>query len=320
LKRAALLCAAFAADVLLGDPRWWPHPVRGFAALASAGERVARKFTHTDPRREAIAGALIAAGIVCFTYGSSRASVTASAERDASLGVACELLLAWTTLATRDLLAEARAVTLALEAGSLEEARHRLARIVGRDTAALDESEIARATIETLAESACDGIVAPLCALAAGGVPLALAFKAASTLDSLIGHNESPYTYFGRFAARLDDVACWLPARLTALGIASFATLSGGSSSAAFATWRADGRFHASPNAGRPEAAMAGALGVRLGGANAYDGVVRPAAYLGADFRPPQVADIRRAMRLISLVASGTAVALCACSVAYDAR
>jgi len=320
VKRAALLCTAFASDLLLGDPHWFPHPVRGFGALAALGERSARCFTRDDAKREAVAGTLLALAIVSFAYAAASVTGKSVAERDARLGSAYELVLAWTTLATRDLLAEARAVAAALEAGDLELARRRLGRIVGRDTVLLDESEIARAVIETLAESVCDGVVAPLCALAAGGVPLALAFKAASTLDSLIGHNEPPYTYFGRFAARLDDVACWLPARLTALGIALFAVLGGGSTRAAFATWRADGGRHPSPNAGRPEAALAGALGVRLGGTNIYDGIVRRSAYLGASFRAPQSADIQRAERLISLVAYGAAASLCLASFVFDAR
>jgi hypothetical protein len=165
-----------------------------------------------------------------------------------------------------DPIVEASAVTARLEYGDVCGAQRYVARIVGRDTAQLDAPEIARATIETLAESACDGIIAPLLALAIGGVPLALAFKAASTLDSMIGHIEPPYTFLGRASARLDDVACYLPARITAFLIAGCAPLVGADARRAFAVLRADGHRHRSPNAGRPEAAMAGALGVRLGG------------------------------------------------------
>jgi adenosylcobinamide-phosphate synthase len=209
---------------------------------------------------------------------------------------AWQVLLTWTTLATRSLLDESLAVIRALEANDLVLARKRLARIVGRDTADLDESEIARALIETLAESACDGIVAPLFWLAVGGVPAAMAYKAINTLDSTIGHPEPPYRHFGRLAARMDDGANFIPARLTALGIVAAAKFQGGR------IWLRDGGLHASPNAGQSEAAMAGALGVRLGGANTYDGRLRLAPVLNAEGRRPMARDARAALSIVAIV------------------
>jgi adenosylcobinamide-phosphate synthase len=203
-----------------------------------------------------------------------------------------------------DPIVEASAVTARLEYGDVCGAQRYVARIVGRDTAQLDAPEIARATIETLAESACDGIIAPLLALAIGGVPLALAFKAASTLDSMIGHIEPPYTFLGRASARLDDVACYLPARITAFLIAGCAPLVGADARRAFAVLRADGHRHRSPNAGRPEAAMAGALGVRLGGCNHYDGVAREGAFLGVDLAAPTIGAARQAAALVGVSAA----------------
>jgi len=310
VNRACLVAAAFASDLACGDPRWFPHPVRVFGAAIASAERLARRFTRRDPVREMIAGTVVAVSIIVAAYGSVRTVTRPSTRIDPRLTRTLEIAFAWTTLATRDLLAEADAVIAALERNDLDGARARLRRIVGRDTATLDASEIARATIETLAESACDGIVAPLCALALGGAPLAVAFKAISTLDSMLGHIEAPYTYFGRCAARLDDVACWLPARATALLICACAALAPGSARDAWATWRADGRRHASPNAGQPEAAMAGALRVRLGGVNRYDEEFREAPVLGVRFRPPTAADARRAQRLVAVVAGAVAAAL----------
>jgi adenosylcobinamide-phosphate synthase len=217
---------------------------------------------------------------------------------------AWQVLLAWNTLATRSLLSEAEAVKAALERGDLACARERLGRIVGRDTQHLDEAEIVRALIETLAESACDGIVAPLFWMAIGGVPLTLAYKAANTLDSMIGHPEPPYRYFGRMAARLDDAANWIPARLTAVAIAAAAHLQGLEAKRSLVVWRRDGDQHASPNAGQSEAAMAGALGVRLGGTNFYDGGPHPGPLFCADGHPPSIADAGSAASLVAKVSA----------------
>ncbi len=168
-------------------------------------------------------------------------------------------------------------------------ARQRLARIVGRDTQTLSDTEVHRALIETLAESACDGIVSPLLYLAIGGVPLAMAYKAVNTLDSMIGHTDKRYLYFGKAAARLDDVANYLPARITAFAIMLAAGMDRQTSCASsLRIWSRDRGKHKSPNAGQPESAMAGALQVRLGGENTYQGERIAAPMLGAEFEPPR--------------------------------
>jgi adenosylcobinamide-phosphate synthase len=319
MTSAHALVLACAADAAFGDPAEFPHPVRAVGALCAGAERLARAYARGDARRERRAGALLCATLVGGTYALSAAALARARRTDARCGFALEVALAWTTLAARDLLAEARAVIAALEAGDLPRARTRVARIVGRDTARLDSAEIARATIETLAESACDGIVAPLLALAVGGVPLALAFKAANTLDSMLGHLEAPYTHLGWASAQLDDVACFLPARITAVALALCAPSVGGDASRALAVLRADGHRHRSPNAGRPEAAMAGALGVRLGGTNHYDGVPHAAPPLGARFSQPTVDAARKAGRLVATSACALAVALVALRAALAA-
>jgi len=296
----ARLAVAYALDLVLGDPEWFPHPVRWFGFLTREGERWLRRSLlrnsspqplASDPHREMLAGVALTSFVTSFGW---------------ALGLpknrAWRVLFAWTALATRSLLDEASAVIRALEVNDLDLARRRLARIVGRDTAHLDEQEISRAVIETLAESACDGIVAPLFWLAVGGVSGAMSYKAINTLDSMIGHPEPPYRYFGRAAARLDDTANFIPARLTALGIVAAAKIHGLDAEGARQIWRRDGNKHASPNAGQSEAAMAGALGIRLGGASSYDGRPHNAPLLHAEGRPASVRDARAALSLVAIV------------------
>jgi adenosylcobinamide-phosphate synthase len=292
---APQLALAYALDLLLGDPEWFPHPVRGFGFLTAAGERGLRRYwlrpPGRGPRSELFAGGVLAVSVASIGWALGRPK-----------NRSWQVLLAWTALATRSLLQEARAVIDALEAGELELARRLLARIVGRDTAHLDTGEISRAVIETLAESACDGIVAPLFWLAAAGVSAAMSYKAVNTLDSMIGHPEPPYRYFGRAAARLDDVANFIPARLTALGIVAAAKLQGLDARRARQAWLRDGHRHSSPNAGQSEAAMAGALGVQLGGANCYDGHPHHTPLLYAEGRSASLRDAKRAVSLIAAV------------------
>jgi adenosylcobinamide-phosphate synthase len=278
------LSFAYAADWLLGDPEWFPHPVRLFGFLTQTGERLLRG------RNELLAGAALTVSVTAagWMMGRPKNSIW-------------QVTLAWTALATRSLLDEAGAVITALENNDIELARRRVARIVGRDTANLDESEIARAVIETLAESACDGIVAPLFWMAVAGVPGAISYKAINTLDSMIGHPEPPYTYFGRAAAKLDDAANYIPARLTALGIALTAK-------SAWKAWLRDGNKHASPNAGQSEAAMAGALHVRLGGNNSYGGIPHAAPVLNPEGSTASPRQARAAMKIVAAV-SGLAFA-----------
>lgn len=301
------LALAYAMDLVLGDPEWFPHPVRWFGSMIRWGRRLLRPI-RGGPATETLAGAALTTSIVSVAWVLGRPK-----------NAAWQVLLAWTALATRSLLDEACAVIRALEADDLELARRRVARIVGRDTAHLNESEIARAVIETLAESACDGIVAPLFWLAAGGVSCAMAYKAVNTLDSMIGHPEPPYRYFGRVAARLDDGANFIPARLTALGIVAAAKMQGLDARAAREIWRRDGRKHASPNAGQCEAAMAGALGVQLGGTSSYDGRQHHAPLLNSPGRQASVRDAKTALGLVAIV-SGIAVGAALLAVARKPR
>jgi adenosylcobinamide-phosphate synthase len=297
------IAAACLLDWIAGDPEWFPHPVRLMGRCTQLAEALLR-LPGQSAREEFVAGAMLTTGVVGISYF---ATVKA---RPWGL----QVLLAWTCLAARNLVDESLAVIRALEKKDLPLARQRLSRIVGRDTQALDDTEIHRALIETLAESACDGIVAPLFYMALGGVPLAIAYKAVNTLDSMIGHADQRYFYFGKAAARLDDVANYFPSRLTALAIATVAGIPSSTSGAsALRTWWRDGNKHKSPNAGQPESAMAGALRVRLGGVNTYAGEPITAPLLGKEFEQPRLYHAKQALRsvtAVSLLAAAIAIAV----------
>lgn len=309
------LLAAYTLDLAIGDPHALPHPVRLIGKLITAGEplvrRIVRPADDSDAqRREVIGGALLSVCVVAASYLGARYLLNATKKFDKRFGTMIEVVLAWTTLATGSLLAEAGAVLDALAAEDIEAARVKLSRIVGRDTEHLNESEVARAVIETVAESTGDGIIAPLVFLATGGVPLAFAYKAVNTLDSMIGHIEPPYTHFGRVAARTDDAANFIPARLTASLIVCVAPLLGHDARAAWRVLRRDAHLHRSPNAGQPEAAMAGALRVRLGGTNTYDGIAHAGAIFGREHEVATPRQARASLRVAlaaSLVGCGMA-------------
>jgi adenosylcobinamide-phosphate synthase len=304
MSNTRTIAVAYFLDWIAGDPEWLPHPVRLMGRCTQLAEPLLR-WPGQTPLQAVIAGAALTAGVAGGSY-------YASAKAIAWGGTGAEILLAWTCLASRNLIDESLAVIRALEQPAL--ARQRLARIVGRDTQGLSDTEVHRALIETLAESAGDGIVAPLLYLAIGGVPLAMAYKAVNTLDSMIGHADERYLYFGKAAARLDDVANYVPSRLTAFAIMLAAGLQRKTSfGSSLHTWYRDRGKHKSPNAGQPESAMAGALRVRLGGENTYDGERIAAPLLGADFEPPKVHHAKQALRLItavSLLSAAVAVAV----------
>jgi adenosylcobinamide-phosphate synthase len=303
MTRSTTIAIAFLLDWIAGDPEWFPHPVRLMGQCTQLVESRLRQ-PGQSANHELVVGVVLTFGLVGGSYLVTTKAIAWARRLNRSTGIATEVLLVWTCLATRNLIDESLAVIRALEQDDLPRARVRVSRIVGRDTHALSEAEINRAVIETLAESACDGIVAPLFCLAIGGVPLAMAYKAVNTLDSMIGHADRRYFYFGKTAARLDDVANYLPARLTALAIAGAA-----GSASALRTWWQDGGKHKSPNAGQPESAMAGALRVRLGGENTYTGEPIAAPLLGAQFEQPRLHHAKRALRLVAAVSLLSAAA-----------
>src|ERR1700721_1247128 len=229
MTSAKTIAAACVLDWLAGDPECFPHPVRLMGRCTQLAEGVGRR-PGQGARAELIAGAALSAGVVGLSYVATTKTIRWA--HRIRCGPCLEVLLAWTCLASRNLVDESLAVIRALD--QPEVARQRLARIVGRDTQALSDAEVHRALIETLAESASDGIVAPMMYMALGGVPLAMTYKTINTLDSMIGHADQRYFYFGKAAARLDDLANYLPSRLSAIAIAAVA----GSRSALRIWWR----------------------------------------------------------------------------------
>jgi adenosylcobinamide-phosphate synthase len=305
------LTASYTLDWLVGDPEFLPHPVRLIGKVADSGERLIRPLG-SGPQWEFVSGAALTLSITASSGFAVWRILRTARRLSPRLAMCVEVLLGASCLATRNLLDEAQSVLVALEAADLPEARRRLSRIVGRDTVTLDEPEVARALIETLAESLCDGIIAPLFYLAIGGVPAAMAYKAVNTLDSMIGHQDSKYIWFGKTAARLDDAANFLPARIAALLIcASAGALQPGNIGSALRTWRNDAGKHASPNAGQPESAMAGALSVQLGGRNTYLGEQVQAPLLGEGFPPASIATARQALAITAFASCLGFVAAC---------
>jgi adenosylcobinamide-phosphate synthase len=289
---AAGLALGAALDALLGDPRR-RHPVAGFGRAAVALER--RVYADSKARGALYAGACVG-GAAALGVAADRLTRRRPLARTAVTATAT-----WAVLGGTSLGREGTGMAEELESGRVEAARDRLRHLCARDPAGLGVPELARATVESIAENTSDAVVAPLLWGAVAGVPGLLAYRAVNTLDAMVGYHDARFREFGWAAARLDDVANWVPARVTALITVVCAPLAGGSRRRSYETLRRDGGAHPSPNAGRCEAAVAGALGVRLGGANTYHGRPERRPDLG-DGRPPEVADVRRAVRLARAV------------------
>ena len=302
MTSSALLCAA-CVDLLIGDPRWLPHPVRSMGGFIAWCDHAVRGICRS-PLSLRVAGIGLAVGLPLLVYAAGRWVIEGAGSMADWLGLVVTIGLASTALAGRDLWNHVQAVKSPLDQGDVNGARQAVAMIVGRDTEQLSESEVVRATIETVAESTADGVITPLFYLVLGGPPLALAYKAVNTLDSMVGHRDERHIDFGWASARLDDVANWIPARLTALlliAAAGLCTRSGDRIRNGWCVLWRDGGKHPSPNSGRPEAAMAGVLGVRLGGTNYYDGVANDRPILGDGRRVLVVEDITLAAQLMAV-------------------
>ncbi|MEV6598374.1 cobalamin biosynthesis protein [Actinoplanes sp. NPDC051346] len=289
---AAGIVAGYVLDSVFGDPRRL-HPVAGFGRAAAALEQ--RLYSPT--RRAGTAFAVIAAGVP-MAAGVGLSLVTRRCPPARAVLVAAAT---WTVLGGRTLRRESRVMAGHLESGDLDAARGRLNHLCGRDPSALDEPELARATVESVAENTSDAVVAPLLWGGVAGLPGLLGYRAANTLDAMVGHRNSRYDRFGTASARLDDVLNLVPARLTGLLTIAVAPLVRGRPGEALRVWRRDRLDHPSPNAGQCESAMAGALGVRLGGRNVYFGRTETRPFLG-DGPRPSAAHLRKAARVSGAV------------------
>ena len=294
-----VIAAALILDLALGDPPHWPHPVRWM------GRAVERLESHLRSSRLSArsAGRPLVWILVPGTWALAASAAALAGWIHPLLGGMVRAVMLWTCLSARGLYSAAMGVAAPLRQGDLEAARKAVSMIVGRETDRLDESAVARAAVETVAENLVDGILSPLFFALLGGAPLAMAYKMVNNLDSMVGYRSPRYIEFGRAAARLDDGANYLPARLSVPLIAAAAQLCFGRGARAWRiAWR-DGRRHASPNAGFPEAAFAGALAVRLGGPNRYHGRMVEKPFIGYEYTGVSIHHIPQACHLMLITA-----------------
>jgi len=305
MDHSFLLIFAVALDAVLGDPAWRLHPIRLIGKAIDYGETRLRQLA-TPSMSEFRRGAVLVVLVVGGTYVLTRFFLFVLMRYSWWIGMIVTVVLGSLCLARRSLKEYAQTVLNGLRTGSLVHARSMLARMVSRETAELSGVEVIRGTIESVAENSSDGVIAPLFYMAIGGVPLAMAYKAVNTLDSMLGYRTERYEQFGKVAARLDDVVNYIPARLTALALIGAAWIGRrfgrpyDEKAAWRITWR-DGRKHESPNAGYPEAAMAGVLGVQLGGPSCYFGELVEKPTLGDARQPLQPEHITQSLELLDL-------------------
>ena len=294
----AILCG-FLLDLLLGDPAWMPHPVVYMGKAISALEGRLRSRLPKTPRGELWGGAALAAALPIGTLLLCGGACLLAERLHPAAGFALQTFWCWQALALRGLASESANVYRELARGDLPAARRAVSRLVGRDTQSLTAEGVTKAAVETVAENFSDGVAAPLLYMLLGGAPLALVYKSINTMDSMVGYKNDRYLYFGRAAAKLDDAANFLPARLAALLWITGTALTGHSGKNAWRIWRRDRHNHASPNSAQTESACAGALGVQLAGPASYFGTVYDKPTIGDPLRPAEPEDILRANRML---------------------
>ena len=294
----------FVLDALFGDPVWLPHPVVYMGKAISKLEKFLRPRLPKTPQGELLGGAIVAFCLPVGTFLLTGLVCWGAARLHPLLGLAVQMFWCGQALAARGLVQESTNVYKELKKPDLPGARKAVSRIVGRDTAELTAEGVTKAAVETVAENASDGVIAPLLYMLIGGAPLALTYKAINTMDSMLGYKNEKYLYFGRVPAKLDDVANYIPSRLAALLWVAAAALTGNSARGAWKIWRRDRRNHASPNSAQTESACAGALGVQLAGPAYYFGQYYPKLTIGDALRPIEPEDILRANQMMYVASS----------------
>ena len=294
----------FVLDLIIGDPYWIPHPIRLIGKMICETEKFLRKENDSE-KRELELGKWMALIVLVTTLFLVAMVLGGAFWIHPYLGVFVESIMTYQILATKCLKVESMKVYERLKANDLLGARKAVSMIVGRDTQALTEEGVAKAAIETVAENTSDGIIAPLIYMAIGGPVLGFVYKAINTMDSMIGYKNDKYLYFGRAAAKLDDVVNYIPSRISAylMIIAAFLNGKEYSGKRAFFIYRRDKRKHASPNSAQTEAACAGALGIRLAGDASYFGKVVKKPFIGDAVRAVEYEDIKRANHLMYMTA-----------------
>ena len=290
--------AGFVLDLILGDPAWMPHPVVYMGKAISYLEGRLRAAFPQNSRGELAGGLCMAILLPVLTLVLSAAVIIICSRIHPALAFAAQVIWSWQVLAMKGLRDESMGVYDRLLHGTLPEARTAVSRIVGRDTRDLSHEGVTKAAVETVAENFSDGEIAPLFWLLIGGAPLALAYKAVNTMDSMLGYKNEKYLYFGRCAAKLDDLVNYIPARLSALLLILSAGLCRLDMAGAWRIWRRDRHKHASPNSAQTEAVTAGALDVQLAGPAWYFGEYYDKPTIGDPVRPIEAEDIRRANRM----------------------
>jgi adenosylcobinamide-phosphate synthase len=298
---------AYILDLIIGDPRGFPHPVIYIGKLITFLEKQIRKTAKTEQALR-IGGIFLTLITVLVPFTLTWGILFLAAKVHPYLFYFMNILIMWTCLATKSLQTESMKVYLALVGEDLPQARINLSYIVGRDTRELSEDEVIKATVETVAENTADGIIAPLFYMVIGGAPLAIVYKAINTMDSMIGYKNEQYLYLGRAAAKLDDLANWIPARITGIFLAISTLFLRFNVCGSFRILRRDRLNHTSPNCGYPEAATAGALDIQLGGTHTYfqQTIYKPT--IGDDARPVEGEDIKRTVKLMYLATVVTMV------------
>lgn len=293
------LVFGFLLDLLLGDPHWAPHPVKAMGHLISMLEKALRRLYPKTEGGELVAGAFLVLLVAGISVGTTVLALWLCALMATELVFAFQILLSYQLLATKSLAVESKKVYTALEKNDVEQARFDLSMIVGRDTKTLEETGITKAAVETVAENLSDGVIAPLLFLALGGVPLGVAYKAVNTMDSMVGYQNEKYLFFGRCAAKLDDVLNFLPARLAGVLLCLVARPMGERGGNAWKIFLRDRKNHKSPNSAHTEAACAGALGIQLGGGSFYLGKWVEKPTMGDPLRDITPEDILKAHKLL---------------------
>ena len=294
----------FVLDALFGDPAWLPHPVVYMGKAISKLEKFLRPRLPKTPQGELLGGAIVAFCLPVGTFLLTGLVCWGAARLHPLLGLAVQMFWCGQALAARGLVQESTNVYKELKKPDLPGARKAVSRIVGRDTAELTAEGVTKAAVETVAENASDGVIAPLLYMLIGGAPLALTYNAINTMDSMLGYKNEKYLYFGRVPAKLDDAANYLPSRLAALLWVAAAAFTHNDAKGAWKIWRRDRRRHASPNSAQTESACAGALGVQLAGPAYYFGQYYPKLTIGDALRPIEPEDILRANRMMYVASS----------------
>ncbi len=299
----AALVLGFVLDMLLGDPQWLPHPIRAIGWLISKCENMLRHIFPASKAGQRAAGVVLVILVAGISTVLAVLLLWAAYSVSPWLGLIVETVICYQMIATRSLEVESTKVARALERDGLKAGRAAVAMIVGRDTAELDEEGVTKATVETIAENASDGVVAPLLFMALFGAAGGVFYKAVNTMDSMVGYKNDRYRYFGTAAALFDDVLNFVPARISGVLMCIVAPLAGLDGAGAWRVFKRDRKNHASPNSAHTEAACAGALGVQLAGPASYFGVVKDKPTIGDATRPIELADIKRANTLLAYTA-----------------